>query len=62
MRVAAGYLGWNLLVVLPVCAVIMHQPQWAMPGTLAVLALAVATWWLGKGVMRRNMRRQGPFR
>ena len=62
VRVAAGYLGWNLLVVLPVCAVIMHQPQWAMPGTLAVLALAVATWWLGKGVMRRHMRRQGPFR
>lgn len=61
-RVATSYLGWNLVVVLPVCAVILCWPMWAAPLTLVLLALAMAAWWLGKGVVRRHMRRQGSFR
>ncbi len=66
-RVAMGYLGWNLVVVLPVCVVIARWPAAAMPATLAVLALAAMAWWLGKGAVRRNAlqngaRGQGSFR
>ena len=61
-RVAMFYLGWNLVVVLPVCVAITRWPALAMPAALAVLALAVAVWWLGKGAVRRRVRGQGSFR
>lgn len=47
-QVAALYMGWNLLVVLPVCLVLLRWPSAAMPLALAVLALATGLWWWGK--------------
>ena len=61
-RVAMFYLGWNLVVVLPVCIAITRWPALAMPTTLAVLAVAAMAWWLGKGAVRRRVRAQGSFR
>jgi len=51
-RVVALYMGWNLLVALPVVGWMNLVPDYPMPTGLApavtVYALASATWWFGK--------------
>ena len=71
-QVAALYMGWNLLVVLPVCLVLLRWPSTAMPLALAVLALAAGLWWWGKRSLyaqcvqmrgaRRRVHKQGSNR
>jgi UDP-N-acetylmuramyl pentapeptide phosphotransferase/UDP-N-acetylglucosamine-1-phosphate transferase len=59
-RVVALYMGWNLLVALPVVGWMNHVPDYPMPTGLApaaaVHALAIAAWWSGK---RWCLRRAG---
>lgn len=61
-QVAMLYLGWNLVVVLPVCIAIMRWPEAAMWLTLSALMLAAMLWWLGKGRVRKRVREQGSCR
>jgi UDP-N-acetylmuramyl pentapeptide phosphotransferase/UDP-N-acetylglucosamine-1-phosphate transferase len=47
----AWYMGWNLLVALPVVVWMNRMPRSPMPAgmaTVAVYATAIATWWMGK--------------
>lgn len=53
-RVAAGYMGWNLLVVLPACLVIWRWPSCAMPLVLSVLAVAALAWSLAKRTLYKK--------
>lgn len=57
-QVALAWLGWNLLVLLPVCLLMLRRPDMAPGLTLLVLALALALWWYGKGAIRRGYRRK----
>lgn len=56
-RVALLYLGWNLLVVLPACMVILRWPPLAPWLALGVLLLAMLLWWRGKTVVRNGRMR-----
>ena len=58
--VVALYMGWNLLVALPVAFYMNRTPQIPMPAGLvpaiAVYALAIAAWWCGKRWCLRRVR------
>lgn len=59
-RVVAFYMGWNLLVALPVALYMNRTPQIPMPAGLApaatVYILATAAWWSGKRWCLRRVR------
>jgi UDP-N-acetylmuramyl pentapeptide phosphotransferase/UDP-N-acetylglucosamine-1-phosphate transferase len=59
-RVVALYMGWNLLVTLPVVAWMNHAPTDPMTTgaapALAVYVLAAAAWWSGKRWCLRHAR------
>ena len=58
--VVALYMGWNVLVALPVAWWMNRMPQTPMPAGIAsafgVYALAVAAWWYGKRWCLRRAR------
>ena len=54
--VAAAYLGWNLLVLLPAMLAVRHWPQHAAWIVTAVLMLTGATWCIGKRAVLRRVR------
>ena len=63
-QVALLYLGWNLVVIVPVYSVIQYQPTLAVPLTLLTLSLMTGLWWFGKSSLlrrgtRKRLRRQG---
>lgn len=61
-RVVAFYMGWNVLVALPVALYMNRTPQIPMPAGLtpsvAVYTLAVAAWWVGKRWCVRRVRQR----
>lgn len=70
VRVVAFYMGWNLLIVLPVIGWMNRSPTSQAPAAGAlpsfgigaaagVYALAVATWWLGKRWCLAAVRTRG---
>jgi UDP-N-acetylmuramyl pentapeptide phosphotransferase/UDP-N-acetylglucosamine-1-phosphate transferase len=62
-RVVALYMGWNLLMALPVVGWMNHLPSYPMPAGLApaivLYALATAAWWSGKRWCRSHVRERG---
>jgi len=61
-RVVAFYMGWNVLVALPVALYMNRTPQIPMPAGLtpavAVYTLAVTAWWIGKRWCVRRVRQR----
>ena len=61
--VVALYIGWNLLVALPVVCWMNRMPTYPMDPGIApaagVYAFAVATWWYGKHWCLRQARERG---
>lgn len=61
-RVVAFYMGWNVLVALPVALYMNRTPQIPMPAGLtpavAVYTLAVTAWWIGKRWCLRRVRQR----
>ena len=57
-RVAAIYMGWNFLVVLPVAVLMEAWPEQAMILSLFTLGLAMVTWWFGKRQLHAGWRRR----
>jgi len=57
-EVAALYLLWNLLIVLPACLASSRWPGAAPLLASAVLALGAMVWWQGKRALRRRARRK----
>ncbi|HEU4665873.1 MAG TPA: glycosyl transferase family 4 [Dokdonella sp.] len=59
-RVVAIYMGWNLLVALPVVGWMNHLPDTPMPAgvapAIAVYSLATVAWWSGKRWCLRRVR------
>jgi len=69
-RVVALYMGWNLLIVLPVIGWMNRSPTAKAPSadalpafgvgaTVAVYALAAVTWWFGKRACLATFRKRG---
>ena len=61
--VVALYMGWNLLVALPVVWWMNRMPTYPMPPGVApaagLYAFAIATWWCGKRWCLRHARERG---
>jgi hypothetical protein len=59
-RIVALYMGWNLLVALPVVGWMNRVPHPSMSTTLVpaitVHAVALAAWWFGKRWCLRHVR------
>ena len=62
-QVVALYMGWNLLVALPVVYWMNRMPEMdsslGIGAAIATYALAGALWWLGKRACLRAVRRRG---
>jgi UDP-N-acetylmuramyl pentapeptide phosphotransferase/UDP-N-acetylglucosamine-1-phosphate transferase len=59
-RVVALYMGWNLLMALPVVGWMNHVPSYPMPAgfapATALYALSIVAWWSGKRWCLRHVR------
>lgn len=61
-QVAIGYLGWNLVVVLPALLAQRHWPTAAPAITVGVLGVTALAWMFGKRAVLRRVRNGNPRR